>query len=42
MAKDVDECLHNIIERHGDKTPEEAKAFVNVMKTQKRYQRDVY
>ncbi|MFJ7951192.1 assimilatory sulfite reductase (NADPH) flavoprotein subunit [Lysinibacillus sp. NPDC096418] len=42
MAADVDKTLHRIIEQQGKKTAEEAKAFVNELKQQKRYQRDVY
>ncbi|MEK5233042.1 assimilatory sulfite reductase (NADPH) flavoprotein subunit [Lysinibacillus sp. FSL K6-0232] len=42
MAADVDATIHRIIEQQGQKTPEEAKAFVNELKQQKRYQRDVY
>ena len=42
MAKDVDNCLHKIIESVGGKTPEQARTFVMELKNQKRYQRDVY
>ena len=42
MAADVDQTLHRIIEQQGQKTAEEAKDFVNELKQQKRYQRDVY
>ncbi|MDB9741940.1 flavodoxin domain-containing protein [Akkermansiaceae bacterium] len=42
MAKDVETALHKIIEDHGKMTPEEAIAYVNKMKTDKRYARDVY
>jgi len=42
MAKDVDATLHRIIENHGGKTLEEAKAYVAKLKSNKRYQRDVY
>ncbi|EON74345.1 assimilatory sulfite reductase (NADPH) flavoprotein subunit [Lysinibacillus sphaericus] len=42
MATDVDQTLHRIIEQQGQKTAEEAKAFVKELKQQKRYQRDVY
>ncbi|WP_374965523.1 assimilatory sulfite reductase (NADPH) flavoprotein subunit [Lysinibacillus sp. RS5] len=42
MATDVDAIIHRVIEQQGQKTPEEAKAFVNELKQQKRYQRDVY
>lgn len=42
MAADVDQTLHRIIEQQGQKSAEEAKDFVNELKQQKRYQRDVY
>lgn len=42
MAADVDATIHRLIEQQGKKTPEEAKAFVNELKQQNRYQRDVY
>jgi sulfite reductase (NADPH) flavoprotein alpha-component len=42
MAKDVDEALQQVIAKEGGKTPEEAKAYLDNMKSQKRYQRDVY
>lgn len=42
MAKDVDDALHKIVETAGGKTTEEAKAYVAKLKTDKRYQRDVY
>ena len=42
MAADVDQTIHRIIEQQGQKTAEEAKALVNELKQQKRYQRDVY
>ena len=42
MASDVDATIHQIIEQQGQKTPEEAKAYVNELKQEKRYQRDVY
>ena len=42
MAKDVDAALHQIIETAGDKTADDAKAYVCRLKTEKRYQRDVY
>ncbi|MFJ5790895.1 assimilatory sulfite reductase (NADPH) flavoprotein subunit [Lysinibacillus sp. NPDC093197] len=42
MAADVDQTIRHIIEQHGNKTPEEAKAYINDLKQQKRYQRDVY
>jgi sulfite reductase (NADPH) flavoprotein alpha-component len=42
MAKDVDAALHSIIEKAGGKSAEEAKAYVDRLKSEKRYQRDVY
>ncbi len=42
MAKDVDAALHQIIEKHGSKSPEDAAAYVAEMKKSKRYARDVY
>ena len=42
MAKDVDAALHKIIETVGGKSADEAKAYVAKLKTDKRYQRDVY
>jgi sulfite reductase (NADPH) flavoprotein alpha-component len=42
MARDVDAALHRVIETAGPKTQEQAAAFVNQMKADKRYQRDVY
>lgn len=44
MAKDVHQALINIAQRHGGMSPEAAAEYVNVtlMKTQRRYLRDVY
>jgi sulfite reductase (NADPH) flavoprotein alpha-component len=42
MAKDVDAALHQIVEQTGKKSPAEAAAYVQALKTAKRYQRDVY
>ncbi|MFD4492135.1 assimilatory sulfite reductase (NADPH) flavoprotein subunit [Lysinibacillus fusiformis] len=42
MAVDVDATIHRIIEQQGQKTFEQAKALVQELKQQKRYQRDVY
>ncbi len=42
MAKDVDKALHKIIEEHGQLTPEKAIDYVNQLKKEKRYVRDVY
>ncbi len=42
MAKDVDDALHTIIQTAGGKSADEAAAYVNQMKKEKRYARDVY
>jgi len=42
MAKDVDKALHTIIETHGNKSAEQAIDYVNQLKKEKRYVRDVY
>ena len=44
MAKDVHEELIRIVQIHGGKSPEDARAYVEegMMKTGKRYRRDVY
>lgn len=42
MARDVDAALHRVIETAGGRNPAEAQAFVNQLRTEKRYQRDVY
>ncbi len=42
MAPDVDKALHEVIARHGGKSPEEAAAYVEAMHKDKRYRRDVY
>ncbi len=42
MAKDVDAALHQVIETAGGKSADEAKAYVAKLKSDKRYQRDVY
>lgn len=42
MAKDVDAALHSIIETQGGLTPEAATEYVNRLKREKRYVRDVY
>jgi sulfite reductase (NADPH) flavoprotein alpha-component len=42
MARDVEAALHRVIETAGGRSAEEAQAFVNQMRTEKRYQRDVY
>lgn len=42
MARDVDATLHRIIETQGGMTPEAAIDYVNRLKREKRYLRDVY
>jgi sulfite reductase (NADPH) flavoprotein alpha-component len=42
MARDVDAALHEIIQNAGGKTPEQAVEYVQKLRTEKRYQRDVY
>ncbi len=42
MAKDVDAELHAIAAREGNRSPEEAAAYVEDLKKSKRYKRDVY
>ncbi len=42
MAADVDAALHEVIHRHGGKTEEEAAEYVEAMKKEHRYHRDVY
>jgi sulfite reductase (NADPH) flavoprotein alpha-component len=42
MAKDVDAALRKIIQEQGSKSVDEANAYVEKLKTDKRYKRDVY
>lgn len=42
MAHDVDQTLRKIVAEQGSKTEEEVTLFFNELKSQKRYQRDVY
>jgi sulfite reductase (NADPH) flavoprotein alpha-component len=42
MAKDVDTALHQVVVQAGGKTMEQAMEYVARLKTDKRYQRDVY
>ncbi|MDF2822963.1 MAG: CysJ [Mycobacterium sp.] len=42
MAKDVDKALHTIIADQGGLEPEAATDYVNTLKREKRYVRDVY
>jgi sulfite reductase (NADPH) flavoprotein alpha-component len=42
MAKDVDVALHQVVEVAGNKSATEAAAYVQALRSAKRYQRDVY
>jgi len=42
MAKDVDAALRKIVQEQGSRSVEEANAYVEKLKTDKRYKRDVY
>jgi sulfite reductase (NADPH) flavoprotein alpha-component len=42
MAKDVDAALRKIVQEQGGKSVEEANAYVEQLKNDKRYKRDVY
>ena len=42
MAKDVDTALHQVVEKVGSKTTEQAKEYVDALKKEKRYRKDVY
>ena len=42
MAKDVDTALHQVVEKTGGKSPEEAAAYVEELKKSKRDRKDVY
>jgi sulfite reductase (NADPH) flavoprotein alpha-component len=42
MAKDVDKALHTIIEQQGGLSTQASEEYVNQLKKQKRYVRDVY
>jgi len=42
MAKDVDAALHQVVETHGGMSTDAAKEFVDVLKKEKRYRKDVY
>ena len=42
MAKDVDQALHDVVAEHGGMDVESATAYVNQLKREKRYLRDVY
>lgn len=42
MAKDVDQALHTIVEQHGKMSADEAAAYIKELRSDKRYQKDVY
>jgi sulfite reductase (NADPH) flavoprotein alpha-component len=42
MAKDVDAALRKIVQEQGGKSVDEANAYVEQLKNDKRYKRDVY
>jgi len=42
MARDVDAALHRVIEVHGGRTPDQANDYVDALKKDKRYRKDVY
>ena len=42
MAKDVDHALHGVIAEHGQFSEQQAIDYVNQLKKDKRYVRDVY
>lgn len=42
MAKDVDFALHQVVEKAGGKSPEDAAAYIDALKKAKRYRKDVY
>ncbi|SMY37904.1 Sulfite reductase [NADPH] flavoprotein alpha-component [Photobacterium malacitanum] len=42
MAKDVHQALLTVIEQQGNKTREQAEQYLNELRKDKRYQRDVY
>ena len=42
MAKDVDKALHEIVKIAGDRSEEAAGEYIQKLKAEKRYQRDVY
>ena len=42
MAKDVDATLRKIVQEHGGMTVDQANEYVEKLKTEKRYKRDVY
>ncbi len=42
MAKDVDNALREIVEKHGGITPEKAQEYIKYLQVSNRYQTDIY
>ena len=42
MSGDVEHALLQIIEKYGNKTPEEAKKYLHQLEEEGRYEKDVY
>ena len=42
MAKDVDASLRQIVQQEGGKNAHQANEYIEKLKTEKRYKRDVY
>jgi sulfite reductase (NADPH) flavoprotein alpha-component len=42
MAKDVDAALRQIVQEQSGKNTEETNEYVETLKSEKRYKRDVY
>ena len=42
MAKDVHQALIHVVEQHGKQSRDDAEEFINQLRKEKRYQRDVY
>jgi sulfite reductase (NADPH) flavoprotein alpha-component len=42
MAKDVDRTLREIVQEQGGRQPDDAESYIQTLKDDRRYQRDVY
>ncbi|WP_252724199.1 assimilatory sulfite reductase (NADPH) flavoprotein subunit [Vibrio hepatarius] len=42
MAKDVHQALIHVVEQHGKRSRDDAEEFINQLRKEKRYQKDVY
>jgi sulfite reductase (NADPH) flavoprotein alpha-component len=42
MAKDIDRTLHKVVEEQGGKQRDDAENYIQILKDDRRYQRDVY